>query len=71
LKQLFLTNSLQKRKRKWQLKREIQGISALDLVKSLAVLDFASYTRESKGICSGRDIEMPCNVLGSAGINGK
>jgi hypothetical protein len=48
LKQLFPTNLLKKRKRKWQLKREIRRIRALNLVKSLAVLGFAIYTRELK-----------------------
>jgi hypothetical protein len=42
-------NSLQKRKRKWQLRREIRRIGAPDLVESPAVLDFAICTRESKG----------------------
>jgi hypothetical protein len=48
LKQLSLENSLKKRKRKWQLKRELRRISVLDLVRSQAVLDFAICTRESK-----------------------
>jgi hypothetical protein len=45
----FPVNSLQKRKRKWQLRREIRRISALNFVESPAVLDFAIYTRESNG----------------------
>jgi hypothetical protein len=49
LKQLFLATLPKKRKRKWQLKRETRRIDALDLVKSLAVLDFAICTSESKG----------------------
>jgi hypothetical protein len=48
LKQLSPANSLQKRKRKWQLKRETRRISDLDSVKYLVVQDFAIYTRESK-----------------------
>jgi hypothetical protein len=41
-------NLLKKRKRRWQLKRETRRIGALDLVKSLVVLDFTICTRESK-----------------------
>ena len=43
-------NLPKKRKRKWQLKRETKRIGALDLVRSLAVLDFAicNLTSESK-----------------------
>jgi hypothetical protein len=37
LKQLSPANSLQKRKRKWQLKRETRRISDLDSVKYLVV----------------------------------
>ena len=48
MKQLILTNSQKKRKKKWQLKREIRRIGALDLVRSLVVLDFAICTKESK-----------------------
>jgi hypothetical protein len=48
LKQLFPVNLLKKRKRKWQLKRETRRIGALDLVKSLVVLDFVICTSESK-----------------------
>ena len=48
LKQLFLATLPKKRKRKWQLKRETRRIGALDLVKSLVVLDFTICTRESK-----------------------
>ena len=48
LKQLFLANLLKKKKRKWQLRREIRRIGAPDLVKSLVVLDFAICIRESK-----------------------
>jgi hypothetical protein len=48
LKQQFSANLLKKRKRRWQLKRETRRISALDLLKSLVVLDFAICIRESK-----------------------
>jgi hypothetical protein len=48
LKQPILANSQKKRKKKWQLKREIRRIGALDLVRSLVVLDFAICTKESK-----------------------
>jgi hypothetical protein len=48
LKQPILVNSQKKRKKKWQLKRETRRIGALDLVRSLVVLDFAICTKESK-----------------------
>jgi hypothetical protein len=48
LKQLILLNSQKKRKKKWQLKREIRRISTLNLVRFLVVLDFAICTKESK-----------------------
>ena len=48
LKQPILANSQKKRKKKWQPKREIRRIGALDLVRSLVVLDFAICTKESK-----------------------
>ena len=48
LKQPILANLQKKRKKKWQLKRETRRISALDLVRSLVVLDFAICIKESK-----------------------
>ena len=48
LKQPILANLQKKRKKKWQPKRETRRIGALDLVRSLVVLDFAICTKESK-----------------------
>jgi hypothetical protein len=60
-------------------KKRNKRIGALDLVKFLAVLDFAICTKEPKANLQWKRYgwrwwqshSMPCDVLGSAGIDGE